>query len=146
MFQYCYTVCMKKGITFVLLVVFFALVVFNFASAWGGFWGFFAGKVISAKATEVEEAEASGYTCDAPETFTLKLVGSLTRTPTSFAVGPRASLDTRSGLGHGKATIGVYGGQTLVTCKRPIKGEDEKEEVKNFSLTTVSGPYGFSGF
>jgi len=137
---------MKKGITFILLIVFLVLIGINVASAWG-YWGFFAGKVTHMKAVKVEEAENAGLKCDVGdgETFSITLMGSPSGTPTDFAVGSRGRLATRSGPSLYKKTIGRYEGEREVTCKKPTE-DKKKEEVISFSLTTISGQYGFSGF
>ncbi len=139
---------MRKSFFLTSLLVFLSFAIFNFASAWG-FWGFFAGEIISGEAKEVEEARRAGFECDAGRTFSIYLIGSPVGTPISFAIPDGVFSKTRNEVRQGETIIGGYGGEKLITCKRPVKDEEGKEEeVMSFSLTEVSDSYGYgvSGF
>ena len=110
----------RKGIIFVLIIVFAIFVGTRTVSAFSFFGGFFGGRIISDKAMEIELKEWAGYTCVVLGTsITINPIGSPPGTPTSYFIP--WSITSRNGYPpiSGRLIMGIYGGKTNIVCIYP---------------------------
>ncbi|MFA5936831.1 MAG: hypothetical protein WC822_03060 [Candidatus Paceibacterota bacterium] len=107
----------RKGIFLILLIIFLVFVSANVVDASFSFGKFFGGKIISTKATEIQILEGSGYTCPMYGTsISIVPIGSPAGTPTSYYIPSYVTPMTRTTPMTGQQILGVYGGQTMISC------------------------------
>lgn len=125
---------MKKGIIFILLIIFLIFVNTNFSFASSPFGRFFAGRIISEKAMEINLKEWTGYNCVVlGNSITIKPIGSPIGTPTSYFIPWNTISKTKSTPMNGKLIMGIYSGKSNVTCIRP-----EPPDTQTVVLDTVT--------
>jgi hypothetical protein len=131
---------MKKAVALFLLITFLIFVGTNIVYSYSSstFGRLFGGKIISMKATQIEELEASGYICSMFGTsISIKPIGSRAGTPTSYFIPSYVSPKTRTTPGSGKLIIGKYSGQEIITCTLP--GEPPLTETIVLNTITFFG-------
>lgn len=125
---------MKKGIFFILLIVFLVFVNTNIVrsdavpatatstlsgSGWGGFFG---GRIINTKALEIETLEASGFICFVPgSTISIIPIGSPPGTPINYFIPSFVTSKTGYGASTGALILGKYGGIMTISCTLPAE-------------------------
>ena len=110
---------MKKGIVFTLLIIFGLFFVAKTSFAFSFSLKMFGGEITDTRATEIENLEDEGWSCNVPGTsITIKSITG----PTTYLIpdGEEAKSggDERE---DGQRILGLYDGQekTTITCTRP---------------------------
>ena len=123
---------MKKGIIFILLIVFLVFtsteIVFAFSGSYGQVFG---GKIINTKAAEIKELELSGYICVVNGTsVTVKPI----KGPATFIIPFTTISKTKKIPLAGKWIMGKYSGKTIVTCAL----KENPEIITTITLDTIT--------
>lgn len=125
---------MKKGIIFILLIVFLLFVSARMVFAASYFGNLFGGRIIYTKAVEIEAWESAGYTCPMFGTsISIMPIGSPFSTPTSFFIPSFVTPKTRTTPAPHQLIIGKYSGQMTIICILPSNPPD----VQTVSLDTI---------
>ena len=113
---------MKKGIIFILLIIFLVSVGTSSVSAISPFGRILGGRIIALKALEIAELEATGWICTVPGvSIEILPIGSPSRTPTSYFIPPYTTSKTGTIPRAGQLIMGKYFGRTPITCIYPSK-------------------------
>jgi hypothetical protein len=104
----------KKGIIFILLIVFLVFTSTEIVFAYSGSQ-VFGGKIINTKATKIQELESSGYICTVyGSSITIRSI----KGPTTYVIPATTIAKTRTIPAVGKWIMGKYSGKTMVTCTK----------------------------
>jgi|SRR3989344_7559571 len=140
---------MKKGITFILLVVSFVFISFNMVFAFGfsSLGGMFGGRILLTKALPIQLLETVGYTCPTYGGTSLSIIpiGSPVGTPTDYFIPSFVASKTRTTPSTGKLILGKYAGTIIITCTYPDPPNMQTVTLPIINLFGTSGG-NFSGF
>ncbi len=127
---------MKKGIIFILLIVFLVFASTRVVSASFSLGKFFGGRVIETTAIPIEALKDAGYTCPMFGTsISILPLGSQTSTPINYFIPSYITSKTRTTPKMGGLILGKYEGQSMITCTRPCPPSVCVETV---SLDTIN--------
>lgn len=111
---------MKKGIFYILLIVFLVFVSTRIVSASFSLGRVFGGRIVNTKALEIQALESSGYQCYMPGTsISILPIGSPAGTPTSYFIPSFVISKTRTTTRTGQLIMGRYLGKTIIPCIFP---------------------------
>jgi len=112
----------KKGIIFILLIIFLVFASVKVVFAFSSFGSVFGGRIIDTKAVAVRTLENIGYICGM-EYFGTSLeilpLGSPPGTPTSYYIYNYTHSKTRTIPMSGKLIMGKYFGKMTQICRKP---------------------------
>ncbi len=131
---------MKKGIIFVLLIVFLAFISARIVSAYSFFGGFFGGKITNTIAAPIMELELKGYACPMFGTsISITPIGSPTGTPTDYFIPSYVTPKTRTIPTINQLILGRYNGnQEIITCVNSFSGQIETVSLETIDLFGTS--------
>jgi len=110
----------KKGIIFILLIVFLVFFSTGIVSAYSSFGNVFGGRIINTKAVEIAGLEAVGYICPMFGTsISIIPMGSPISTPSSYFIPSYVVSKTRTTPTIGQLILGKYSGRTMISCMFP---------------------------
>jgi len=130
---------MKKNLIKFIIVIVFLFVSTQIVFAISNSFlkdAFFGGKITNTKATEIEEKENGGYSCDlnGGTSITINSI----KGPTTYIIPSTTTSKTGRGVGSGKWIIGKYDGQTMITCKKSC-GDAECMDYVNLNKISLFG-------
>lgn len=107
---------MKKGIIFILLIIFLIFSNTKIVSAFS-FEKSFGGKILYTKAMKIQILESAGFTCTVlGSTIMMMPIGSPVGTPIDYFIPWYTISKTKTTLRSGQYILGKYGMTTPITC------------------------------
>jgi hypothetical protein len=128
---------MKKSISFILLIIFLMFISTNIVYANVYFGNVLGGRIKSSIAEEIENLQASGYSCPMDGTsISITPIGSPSGTPAEYFIPSYVTPMTRTSIrSSGQLILGKYSGETTIECTRPTP---EGEDIKTVILPTIT--------
>jgi len=135
---------MKKGTIFILLIIF--LVFFGANTIFANIFGLtysmqkqFGGRILNTKATEINNLESQGYTCNTPGTSILiRPIGSPAGTPNNFLIPSYVTSKTKTTPTSSQLIMGKYNGKTTITCRKPCPPPPGRECIATVTLDNIT--------
>ncbi len=131
---------MKKGIIFILLIVFLLFAGARTVSANFSFGRLFGGRITAPKAVEIEALESAGYVCPMYGTsISIMPIGSPAGTPISYFIPSFVTSKTGTTPASHQLIMGRYSGQTTIICilesYPPLEQEVSLETINLFGTS-----------
>ncbi len=132
---------MKKGIIFILLIIFLVFISTRivFAASFSLLGKNFGGKILTTRAIPIVITETSGFVCAVPGvSITILPIGSPNGVPVNYLIPIYVTSKTRTTPAPNQWILGKYFGQTQITCTQPVTGATTTVTLDTISLYGTS--------